>query len=397
MLMVATIGCVTVMGGLFYYNVCDELGFDLSKFTLYVTLSMVFMALGMPVCGKILSSGKIKLPVLLTVALLMELIPFALMSTFNEMWQWFVAALPIGLGLSATSTVTAAPTLGNWFHKKTGFAIGMIFTMQSIFVAIMSPVFANMIATIGWRTSYVALAAIALVLALPFTIFVIRYRPEDKGMLPYGYDPAEVAEDGTVAPAKGVSFKVAIKSVPFFMLCIVVMMAMMTSNMNVVLPTYAEVVGLGALVGGLMVTCASVADIFLNPIIGSFCDKFGATRSMIVWTGVTIVSLGILYLSANSPILAYIGAALNDAMYAYDVGGYARISTIVNDNVFVVTFMDRGRPYNPLEREDPDITLSAEQRNIGGLGVFMIKKVSDAVNYSYENGQNILQIAFKID
>ena len=316
MLMVATIGCVTVMGGLFYYNVCDELGFDLSKFTLYVTLSMVFMALGMPVCGKILSSGKIKLPVLLTVALLMELIPFALMSTFNEMWQWFVAALPIGLGLSATSTVTAAPTLGNWFHKKTGFAIGMIFTMQSIFVAIMSPVFANMIATIGWRTSYVALAAIALVLALPFTIFVIRYRPEDKGMLPYGYDPAEVAEDGTVAPAKGVSFKVAIKSVPFFMLCIVVMMAMMTSNMNVVLPTYAEVVGLGALVGGLMVTCASVADIFLNPIIGSFCDKFGATRSMIVWTGVTIVSLGILYLSANSPILAYIGAALNDAMYA---------------------------------------------------------------------------------
>ncbi|MBR1398787.1 MAG: SpoIIE family protein phosphatase [Alphaproteobacteria bacterium] len=88
---------------------------------------------------------------------------------------------------------------------------------------------------------------------------------------------------------------------------------------------------------------------------------------------------------------------VNIAMYAYDVGGYARISTIVNDNVFVVTFMDRGRPYNPLEREDPDITLSAEQRNIGGLGVFMIKKVSDAVNYSYENGQNILQIAFKID
>ena len=317
MLMVATIGCVTVMGGLFYYNVCDDLGFDLSTFTLYVTLSMVFMALGMPVCGKILASGKIKLPVLLTVALLMELIPFALMSTFTAMWQWFVAALPIGLGLSATSTVTAAPTLGNWFHKKTGFAIGMIFTMQSIFVAVMSPIFANMIDTMGWRISYVILAGIALVLALPFTVFVIRYRPEDKGMLPYGFDPAvEAAEDGSAAPVKGVSFKVAIKSLPFFMCCLVVMMAMMTSNMNVVLPTYAEVVGLGAIVGGLMVTCASIADIFLNPIIGSTCDKFGATKSMVAWTGVTILSLGILYFSANSPILAYIGAGLNDAMYA---------------------------------------------------------------------------------
>lgn len=316
MLMVATIGCITVMGGLFYYNVCDELGFDLSTFTLYVTLSMVFMALGMPVCGKILASGKIKLPVLLTVALLMELIPFALMSTYTQMWQWFVSAVPIGLGLSATSTVTAAPTLGNWFHKKTGFAIGMIFTIQSIFVAIASPIFAGMIDSLGWRVSYLVLAGIALVLALPFTLFVIRYKPEDKGMLPYGYDPDAVEEDGAVAPAKGVSFKVAIKSLPFFMCCLVVMMAMMTSNMNVVLPTYAEVVGLGAIVGGLMVTCASVADIALNPIIGAFGDKFGATKSMVFWTGITIFSLVLLYFSANSPILAYIGAAINDAMYA---------------------------------------------------------------------------------
>lgn len=316
MLMVATIGCITVMGGLFYYNVCDELGFDLSTFTLYVTLSMVFMALGMPFCGKILASGKIKLHVLLTAALLMELIPFALMSTYTEMWQWYLSAVPIGLGLSATSTVTAAPTLGNWFHKKTGFAIGMIFTIQSIFVAVMSPVFSNMIATIGWRLSYVALAGIALALALPFTLFVIRYRPEDKGMLPYGYDPEEVTDDGKTATAKGVSFKTAIKSLPFIMCCLVVMMSMMTSNMNVVFPTYAEVVGLGAVVGGLMVTCASIADIALNPIIGSFCDKFGATRSMVTWTGITIISLGILYFSANSPVLAYVGAAINDSMYA---------------------------------------------------------------------------------
>ena len=316
MLMVATIGCVTVMGGLFYYNVCDELGFDLSTFTLYVTLSMVFMALGMPVCGKILASGKIKLPVLLTVALLMELIPFALMSTFTAMWQWFVAALPIGLGLSATSTVTAAPTLGNWFHKKTGFAIGMIFTIQSAFVAIMSPIFSGLIDSIGWRPSYAILAGVALVLALPFTVFVIRYRPEDKGMLPYGYDPEAVTETGAVTPAKGVAFKTAIKSLPFFMCALVVMMAMMTSNMNVVLPTYAEVVSLGAIVGGVMVTCASLADIALNPIIGSFGDKFGATKSMVFWTGITILSLGILYFSANSPVLAYIGAAINDSMYA---------------------------------------------------------------------------------
>ena len=149
MVMCATIGAITVMGGLFYYPVCEELGFDLSSFTLYVTLSMVFMALGMPICGKIMASGKIKLSVLMTVAVLLEHVPFACMSMFTEMWMWFVAAVPIGFGLSATSTVTAAPTLGNWFHKKTGFAIGMIFTIQSIFVAVASPIFSNMIEMLG--------------------------------------------------------------------------------------------------------------------------------------------------------------------------------------------------------------------------------------------------------
>ena len=200
MVMCATIGAITVMGGLFYYPVCEELGFDLSSFTLYVTLSMVFMALGMPICGKIMASGKIKLSVLMTVAVLLELVPFACMSMFTEMWMWFVAAVPIGFGLSATSTVTAAPTLGNWFHKKTGFAIGMIFTIQSIFVAVASPIFSNMIEMLGWRMSYVVLAIIAAVMALPFTIFVIRYRPEDKGMLPYGYDPNAVEEEVARSP-----------------------------------------------------------------------------------------------------------------------------------------------------------------------------------------------------
>ena len=54
--------------------------------------------------------------------------------------------------------------------------------------------------------------------------------------------------------------------------------------------------------------------------------------------------------------------------------------------------MDHGRPFNPLEKEDADITLSAEERDIGGLGILMVKKRMDAVDYKYEDGQNILTI-----
>ena len=58
--------------------------------------------------------------------------------------------------------------------------------------------------------------------------------------------------------------------------------------------------------------------------------------------------------------------------------------------------MDSGVPYNPLAREDPDITLSAEERGIGGLGIFMVKKSMDDVKYRYEDGKNILPLIKKI-
>ena len=70
---------------------------------------------------------------------------------------------------------------------------------------------------------------------------------------------------------------------------------------------------------------------------------------------------------------------VNVASYAYTSGVGIR-------------FIDSGIPYNPLEKEDPDVTLSAEKRGIGGLGVFMVKKSMDEVAYEYKDGKNHLTI-----
>ena len=55
-----------------------------------------------------------------------------------------------------------------------------------------------------------------------------------------------------------------------------------------------------------------------------------------------------------------------------------------------ITFTDRGIPYDPLKKADPDVTLSAEERQVGGLGVFLTKNVMDEVHYEYRDGQNVL-------
>ena len=86
---------------------------------------------------------------------------------------------------------------------------------------------------------------------------------------------------------------------------------------------------------------------------------------------------------------------VNIAHYAYNPSiGHATIRAEVTKDPLAVTltFLDNGVPYDPLAKEDPDITLAAEDRQIGGLGIFMVKKSMDDVAYEYKNGQNILTI-----
>lgn len=89
---------------------------------------------------------------------------------------------------------------------------------------------------------------------------------------------------------------------------------------------------------------------------------------------------------------------INIASYAYgEETGQAEILLDTDTQGQVaVTFMDSGVPYDPLAKEDPDVTLSAEERGIGGLGIFMVKKSMDDVKYRYEDGKNILTLIKKI-
>lgn len=86
---------------------------------------------------------------------------------------------------------------------------------------------------------------------------------------------------------------------------------------------------------------------------------------------------------------------VNIAHYAY---GGKEGEALVQMDVFKdprrcqVVFKDKGIPYNPLDKKDPELSLSAEEREIGGLGIYMVKQYMDKVEYRYEDGYNILTI-----
>ncbi|MBO4992421.1 MAG: ATP-binding protein [Firmicutes bacterium] len=85
----------------------------------------------------------------------------------------------------------------------------------------------------------------------------------------------------------------------------------------------------------------------------------------------------------------------NIANYAYDpeVGpATVRVEVVDAPLSVVITFIDHGVPYDPLKQEDPDTTRAAEEREIGGLGIYIVKKSMDEISYEYKDGQNILRI-----
>ena len=88
---------------------------------------------------------------------------------------------------------------------------------------------------------------------------------------------------------------------------------------------------------------------------------------------------------------------VNIASYAYGTGnGDAEIHISEEDGVVTLTFIDEGTPYDPLAKADPDTTLSAQERQIGGLGIFLVKKTMDTVSYRRESGKNVLTMCKRI-
>ena len=85
----------------------------------------------------------------------------------------------------------------------------------------------------------------------------------------------------------------------------------------------------------------------------------------------------------------------NIAHYAYNPetgDATVRVEVVEDPMSVVITFIDKGIPYDPLKKTDPNTALSAEEREIGGLGIFMVKKTMDDITYEYKDGQNILKI-----
>lgn len=319
-----SIGFFTVVAGNFYVPVSKGLGVGESSLTLYMTILCLGQAVGMPIAGRMVP--RMNIPVHMTLICAVEAAAVAAMSMYTEVWMWYMSGAVIGVCMGFNTSVGIAIILSNWFTKRTGLAIGVAWAISSICNAIMSPIINEVIASAGWRVGYLVLAGASACIMLPSTLFVIRLKPSCRNMLPYGHNEMK---DVVSTRGEGVDFRQAIKSPAFMALVGAMCLIVATTVTNQLFPSYGSSVGFDPAVGSLMVSVAMLCDIVWNPMIGWTCDKFGPARAVVMWTGVTVLSFVCLLLSATSPLLACIGAGLNDSMYAVFGTGIATLTAAI--------------------------------------------------------------------
>ena len=124
-----------------------------------------------------------------------------------------------------------------------------------------------------------------------------------------------------------------------------------------------------------------VPDSGSHKVVGAFADSLSAKLEIVPKIANKI---NIVFDEIYANIVNYSKATLANISYSIE-GGKLRIS-----------FVDNGIPYNPLEAAEPDTTLSADERQIGGLGIFMVKKMTQSMDYEYADGKNVLTLVIAL-
>jgi len=302
------LGGVLDAAGVFFAPVCKDLGFGQGDLALYLTFYFLATIVAMPIVGNMLPRFNIR--IVLSAAFALVVIGVAMMGTYDQVWQWYISGAVFGLAGSFIFVVPAPILIANWFHKRTGVVIGIAMCFSGIGGAILAPLFTLLIESVGWRNAYLIAAIILAVLVLPWTLFIFRLRPEDKGIKPYGYKEISTVDDSSDnnITLSGVSVRRAVTSLAFFCMFLFSGLIAYFAGFNAHLPGFAVSIGYEPMFGATMLSAVMIGNVTDKLLMGYLNDKIGVRFTVLIQLGMVIVGLlGFIYFSFN-PVLLLIAA-----------------------------------------------------------------------------------------
>jgi len=295
--------------GIFLAPVAKSFGIGRGAFATYLSVQNIATMITLIFAGKIMI--KVNTRVLLTSAVLISSLTYVAMSQLNNLSQFYIVGAIAGLSMPFCGMMIIGVFLNNWFKEKVGTVIGVAIACGSLGGVVFNPIGSAIILNYGWRTAYLSMGLIGLIILLPITLFVIRYKPSDIGMMPYGLKEERTAAQTTSATEEtpGVTSARALKSVSFYFVFIYALAITCVGSFSFALPGYSASLGMSPTLGGTAASCILAGGFIGKLGIGYLNDKIGIVKT--VTTAVIIGIIGIfLLMSASSVTVFLIGAFL---------------------------------------------------------------------------------------
>lgn len=272
--------------GIFVKPVTGSLGFTRGAFMVYFSIAALSMMVMAPVIGKLLERYDIRL--IMTVSTTMVAASFTLLSQCRTLGQFYIAGIFLGIGGAGTSIIPTSMMITNWFIDKRGLAMGIIFASTGIAGVIFNPLGNWIIVNYSWHAAYLVFGLIMGVTMIPVAIFIVRARPADKGLLPYG--GAEALSRQSLEETEGLTATEALRSAPFWWLALLIFLVGIvgTGMVTNVVPYFTDI-GYASSIAAWLLSLHMAMLVIGKVGAGHLCDRIGVLKSyLLCLLGLTI-------------------------------------------------------------------------------------------------------------
>ncbi len=346
LMMGVNVGLSFSCAGIYYTPVSQSLGVPVGEFGIYMSIMYVTSSLMLPLAGKMLEHYSARM--LFAVSSAVMGLDFLAMSLFREVWQFYIAGGVMGVTLAFLLYLSFPTMVNRWFHTRVGMMIGICSAASGIGGMLFNPLAGWIITEWGWRWGYATFGIICLLIVAPLLALLLRDRPADKGLLPYGMDAAAAPQGDAPRSAPGarelpgMEYGRAVRSPLFYGMILFAFLMMGISTLNLFIPGYVGAHGFSieqaSLTAALVMGGVTVGKL----VLGMVNDR-NTRLGVALTTGAGIAGLGVLLAGAGTfPLIlggaflfgwAYAGVTVQTAMLTLRVFGqrdYSRIYSIIS-------------------------------------------------------------------
>lgn len=278
--------------GLFVPAILKELKFKTSAYLLTSTISSLVGVSVAALIGKLYSKKHARMVLFACITGIS--VCFGMYSFAYTLTQFYIIAFFSGLFFGGATLMPVSILITTWFQKQRGLALGIAFVGSSVGAVFLSPIIGKLLVNVGWRQTYQYLAILMFVVLAPLVLFVVRQKPADKGLKPYGF--GETGSSTKKSEAEWNASLKEIKNLPLFWVFLFgALSIMLTGGVIIHIPSYLIKSGYQTADAALFVSIYSFVAIFGKIVLGRIFDKLGAKSGIIFGNGLFILSIVSLF------------------------------------------------------------------------------------------------------